>query len=59
LISILSAKLSLQELKGDAAGGLQTIKRIRELQSKPDLKLTDEKRSLQLIKQKANAANAK
>jgi len=40
LISILSAKLSLQELKGDAAGGLQTIKRIRELQSKPDLKLT-------------------
>jgi subtilisin family serine protease len=40
LISILSAKLSLQELKGDAAGGLQTISRIRELQSKPDLKLT-------------------
>jgi subtilisin family serine protease len=40
LISILSAKLSLQELKGDAAGGLQTIDRIRELQSKPDLKLT-------------------
>jgi hypothetical protein len=40
LISILSAKLSLQELKGDAAGGLQTINRIRELQSKPDLKLT-------------------
>ena len=40
LISILSAKLSLQELKGDAAGGLQTIKRIRELQSKLDLKLT-------------------
>ena len=40
LISILSAKLSLQELKGDAVGGLQTIKRIRELQSKPDLKLT-------------------
>jgi len=40
LISILSAKLSLQELKGDAAGGLQTISRIRELQTKPDLKLT-------------------
>ena len=40
LISILSAKLSLQELKGDADGGLRTIERIRELQSKPDLKLT-------------------
>jgi subtilisin family serine protease len=40
LISILSAKLSLQELKGDAADGIQTIRRIRELQSKPDLKLT-------------------
>ena len=40
LISILTAKLSLQELKGDAVGGLQTISRIRELQSKPDLKLT-------------------
>jgi subtilisin family serine protease len=40
LISILSAKLSLQELKGDAAGGLQTISKIRDLQSKPDLKLT-------------------
>src|SRR6266403_5582148 len=40
LISILSAKLSLQELKGDAAGGLGTIRKIRELQSKPDLKLT-------------------
>ena len=40
LISILSAKLSLQELKGDADGGLRTIDRIRELQSKPDLKLT-------------------
>lgn len=40
LISILSAKLSVQELKGDAAGGLETISRIRELQSKPDLKLT-------------------
>jgi subtilisin family serine protease len=40
LISMLAAKLSLQELKGDAAGGLQTISRIRELQSKTDLKLT-------------------
>ena len=40
LISILTAKLSLQELKGDTVGGLQTISRIRELQSKPDLKLT-------------------
>jgi subtilisin family serine protease len=40
LISILSAKLSLQELKGDADDGLRTIARIRELQSKPDLKLT-------------------
>jgi hypothetical protein len=39
LISMLTAKLSLQELKGDAVGGLQTIDRIRELQSKPDLKL--------------------
>jgi hypothetical protein len=40
LISILTVKLSLQELKGDAVGGLQTIGRIRELESKPDLKLT-------------------
>ena len=40
LISILTARLSLQELKGDTVGGLQTISRIRELQSKPDLKLT-------------------
>ena len=40
LISMLTAKLSLQELKGDVVGGLQTISRIRELQSKPDLKLT-------------------
>jgi len=73
LISVLTAKLSLQELNGDAVGGLQTISKIRELQSKPDLKLTeliisgstlsadgkrklvDEKRSLQLIKQKATA----
>lgn len=40
LIEILSAKLSVQELKGDAAGGLETIAKLRELQSKPDLKLT-------------------
>lgn len=40
LIGILSAKLAVQELKGDAAGGLQTIDKLRELQSKPDLKLT-------------------
>ena len=30
----------MQELNGDAAGGLQTISKLRELQSKPDLKLT-------------------
>ena len=40
LIGILSAKLAVQELKGDAEGGLQTIAKLRELQSKPDLKLT-------------------
>jgi hypothetical protein len=40
LIGILRAKLAVQELKGDAAGGLQTIARLRQLQSKPDLKLT-------------------
>ena len=40
LISILTAKLAVQELKGDADGGLQTITKLRELQSKPDLKLT-------------------
>jgi subtilisin family serine protease len=40
LIGILSAKLAVQELKGDADGGLQTIAKLRELQSKPDLKLT-------------------
>jgi subtilisin family serine protease len=40
LIEILNAKLALQELKGDADGGLQTIAKLRELQSKPDLKLT-------------------
>jgi subtilisin family serine protease len=40
LISILTAKLSVQELEGDAAGGLQTISKLRELRSKPDLKLT-------------------
>jgi hypothetical protein len=40
LISMLTAKLSLQELKGDVDGGLQTISKLRDLQSKPDLKLT-------------------
>jgi hypothetical protein len=40
LISILSAKLATQELKGQTAAGLQTIRRLRELQEKPDLKLT-------------------
>jgi hypothetical protein len=40
LISILSAKLATQELKGQTADGLQTIRRLRELQEKPDLKLT-------------------
>ncbi|MFY9985338.1 MAG: S8 family serine peptidase [Chthoniobacterales bacterium] len=40
LIEILTAKLSVQELKRDAAGGLETIAKLRELQSKPDLKLT-------------------
>ena len=40
LISMLTAKLSLQELGGEAAAGLETIARLRELQSKPDLKLT-------------------
>ena len=40
LISILSAKLATQELRGQTADGLQTIGRLRELQEKPDLKLT-------------------
>ncbi len=40
LIGILNAKLALQELKGDAAGGLETVAKLRELQTKPDLKLT-------------------
>jgi len=40
LISMLTAKLSLQELSGDTAAGLDTIAKLRELQSKPDLKLT-------------------
>jgi hypothetical protein len=39
LIEILRAKLAVQELKGDADGGLETIAKLRELQSKPDLKL--------------------
>ena len=40
LIGILNAKLALQELKGDAVGGLETVAKLRELQTKPDLKLT-------------------
>jgi len=40
LISMLTAKLSLQELGGEDAAGLETIAKLRELQSKPDLKLT-------------------
>jgi hypothetical protein len=40
LIGILNAKLALQELKGDATGGLETVAKLRELQTKPDLKLT-------------------
>ena len=40
LISILSAKLATQELSGQTAAALQTIGRLRELQEKPDLKLT-------------------
>jgi subtilisin family serine protease len=40
LNSMLKAKLALQELSGDAAAGLETISRLRQLQSKPDLKLT-------------------
>jgi hypothetical protein len=40
LIAMLAANLSVQELRGDVAGGLQTISKLRELQPKPDLKLT-------------------
>ena len=40
LISILLAKLATEELSGQTADGLQTIGRLRELQEKPDLKLT-------------------
>src|SRR6516225_1159278 len=40
LISMLTAKLSLQELGGEAAAGLETIAKLRELQSQPDFKLT-------------------
>jgi hypothetical protein len=52
LISILGAKLAAQELKGDITGGLQTISKLRELQSKPD----DEKRTLELVKEKRTTA---
>jgi subtilisin family serine protease len=40
LISVLSAKLATQELKGETNGALQTISALRALQQKPDLKLT-------------------
>ena len=40
LISLLSAKLATQELKGETDEALQTIGALRALQQKPDLKLT-------------------
>jgi hypothetical protein len=40
LISVLSAKLATQELKGETDEALQTIGALRALQQKPDLKLT-------------------
>jgi subtilisin family serine protease len=40
LISVLSAKLATQELKGETDGALRTIGALRALQQKPDLKLT-------------------
>ncbi len=40
LISVLSAKLATQELKGETDEALQTIDALRTLQQKPDLKLT-------------------
>ncbi len=40
LISVLSAKLATEELNGEIDGALQTIGELRELQQKPDLKLT-------------------
>lgn len=40
LISVLSAKLAMQELNGETDEALQTIGALRALQQKPDLKLT-------------------
>jgi len=40
LISVLSAKLATQELKGETGEALQTIGALRALLQKPDLKLT-------------------
>jgi subtilisin family serine protease len=40
LISVLSAKLAMQELKGATDEALQTIVALRALQQKPDLELT-------------------
>ena len=40
LISVLSAKLATQELNGETAAALETIASLRDLQQKPDLKLT-------------------
>ncbi len=40
LISVLSAKLATQELNGEIADALKTIATLRDLQDKPDLKLT-------------------
>ncbi len=59
LISVLTAKLSLQELSGDAAGGLQTINKLRDLQSKPDLKLTVELFDEAILKAQQSAGTNK
>jgi subtilisin family serine protease len=59
LISMLTVKLSLQELEGDAAGGLQTISKLRALQSKPDLKLTVGLFDEAILKAQQNVANNK
>jgi subtilisin family serine protease len=40
LISVMSAKLAAQELNGETADALKTIATLRDLQQKPDLKLT-------------------
>src|SRR5271165_326963 len=40
LISVLAAKLATQELNGETAEALKTIATLRDLQQKPDLKLT-------------------